>query len=140
VWKSEFVTSTYETMVAPLLTRMLTGTPFLAWTFRLFGIQVGARATLLTTDITEHDVVSIGDEAVLNRQSHPQTHLFEDRIMKIGCIDIEEGGCMKTYSHALPNSSIGARGLLGSLSLLMKAETVPAGQKWEGSPMVSARW
>jgi hypothetical protein len=85
-------------------------------------------------------VVSIGDEAVLNRQSHPQSHLFEDHVMKIGRIDIEEGGCMKTYSHALPNSSIGARGLLGSLSLLMKAETVPAGEKWEGNPVASARW
>jgi non-ribosomal peptide synthetase-like protein len=127
-------------MVAPLLTKMLVGTPFLAWTFRLFGIQVGARATLLTTDITEHDVVSIGNEAVLNRSASPQTHLFEDRVMKIGRIDIEDGGCMKTYSHALPNSSIGARGLLGSLSLLMKGEAVPAGEKWEGSPMTSARW
>jgi non-ribosomal peptide synthetase-like protein len=127
-------------MVTPLLTNMLTGTPFLAWTFRLFGVHIGARATILTTDITEYDMVSIGDEAVLNRQSHPQTHLFEDRIMKIGRVDIEEGGCMKSYSHALPNSSIEARGQLGSLSLLMKAETVPAGEKWEGNPTASAKW
>lgn len=127
-------------MVAPLLTKMLAGTPFLAWTFRLFGTHVGARATLLTTDITEHDVVSIGEEAVLNRSASPQTHLFEDRVMKIGRIEIEDGACMKTYSHALPNSSVGVKGMLGSLSLLMKGEAVPSGEKWEGSPMAFARW
>jgi hypothetical protein len=85
-------------------------------------------------------MVSIGNEAVLNQQSHPQTHLFEDRVMKIGRIDIEDGECMKIYSHALPNSRIEAHGLLGSLSLLMKAEIVPAGEKWEGNPMASTRW
>jgi hypothetical protein len=43
------------------------------------------------TDITEFDVVSIGNEAVLNRRSLPQPHLFEDRIIKIGRVYIEEG-------------------------------------------------
>ncbi|TLD36704.1 Non-ribosomal peptide synthetase C-terminal [Venturia nashicola] len=140
VWRSEFITSCYETLCVPLLTKMLCGTPFLAWTFRLFGTHVGARATLLTTDITEHDVVSIGDEAVLNRSASPQTHLFEDRVMKIGRIEIGDGAAMKTYSHALPHSVVGAGGMLGSLSLLMKGEVVPAGEKWEGSPMAFARW
>ncbi|KAE9987542.1 hypothetical protein EG327_003786 [Venturia inaequalis] len=140
VWRSEFVTSCYETLCVPLLTKMLAGTPFLAWTFRLFGTRVGARATLLTTDITEHDVVSIGTEAVLNRSASPQTHLFEDRVMKIGRIEVGDGAVMKTYSHALPHSCVGAGGMLGSLSLLMKGEAVPAGEKWEGSPMAFARW
>lgn len=107
-----------------------------------FRIPVRARATLLTTEITEHDIVSICDEPVLNRSASasPQTHLFENRAMKFGRFDIEDGECMKTYSHALPNSCVGARDLLGSLSLLMKGEAVPAGEKWEGSPRASARW
>lgn len=139
VWKSEFVTSTYETIASPLLTQMLLGTPFLAWAFWLLGVQVGSRTTLLSVDITEYDMVSIGDEAVINRHSHPQTHLFEDRVMKIGRVDIGEGACMKTYAHALPNSSIGAQSQLGSLSLVMKGETVPSGETWEGDPIAPAR-
>jgi non-ribosomal peptide synthetase-like protein len=87
VWKSEFVTSTYETLAAPLLTDMLTGTPLLAWVFRLLGVQVGARTTLLSNDITEYDMVSIGDDAVINRLAGPQTHLFEDRVMKTGRVE-----------------------------------------------------
>jgi non-ribosomal peptide synthetase-like protein len=114
---------------------MLTGTPLLAWVFRLLGVQVGARTTLLSNDITEYDMVSIGDEAVINRHAGPQTHLFEDRVMKIGRVDIEARGCMKAYSICLPNSRIAACGQLGSLSLLMKGETVPFSEAWEGAPI-----
>jgi non-ribosomal peptide synthetase-like protein len=106
VWKSEFVTATYEAMTEPLLTDLLTGTVYLSWVFRLFGVQIGKRAVLLSTDITEYDMVKIGDEAVINRHAGPQTHLFEDRVMKIGRVDIEARGCMKAYSICLPNSRI----------------------------------
>ncbi|KAH8895711.1 Non-ribosomal peptide synthetase C-terminal [Thozetella sp. PMI_491] len=139
VWKSEFVTATYETLVAPLLANMLTGTPFIAMVFRLFGVQVGQRTTLLTHDITEYDMVSLGDEAVLNRHCGPQTHLFEDRIMKIGRVEVEARGCMKTYSIGLPNSRVAAGAEVGCLSLVMKGETVPAGEAWEGAPIVPRR-
>jgi non-ribosomal peptide synthetase-like protein len=90
---------------------------------------------LLSEDITEFDMVSIGDEAVINRHAGPQTHLFEDRVMKVGRIDIEKRGVMKSYSVALPGSRIGEGGQLGSLSLVMKGETVPSGEAWEGAPI-----
>ncbi|TVY21131.1 Linear gramicidin synthase subunit B, partial [Lachnellula arida] len=139
VWASEFVTATYETLAGPLLTEMLTGTPFLTCAFRLLGVQVGSRTTLLSSDITEYDMVSFGDEAVINRQAGPQTHLFEDRVMKIGRVDIEARGCVKAYSICLPNSRIAAGGQLGCLSLVMKGETVPAGEAWEGAPIAPRR-
>ena len=41
-----------------------------------------------TTDITEFDCVRIGDHSELNALSCPQTHLFEDRVMKIDHVDI----------------------------------------------------
>jgi non-ribosomal peptide synthetase-like protein len=139
VWKSEFVTATYETLTGPLLTDMLLGTPFLAWVFRLLGVQVGTRVTLLSNDITEHDMVSVGDEAVINRHAGPQTHLFEDRVMKIGRIDIEARGCMKAYAICLPNSRVGEGSQVGCLSLVMKGETVSAGEAWEGAPIAPRR-
>jgi hypothetical protein len=69
----------------------------------------------------------------------PQTHLFEDRVMKIGRVDIEARGCMKAYSICLPNSRIVACGQLGCLSLVMKGETVPAQEAWEGAPIAPRR-
>jgi hypothetical protein len=113
--------------------------PFLAWVFRLLGVQMGARTTLLSNDITERDMVTIGDEAVINRHAGPQTHLFEDRVMKIGRIDVEAHGCMKAYSICLPNSRIAAYGQLGCLSLVMKGETVPDKEAWEGAQIAPRR-
>lgn len=139
VWKSEFITSTYETLTVPLFLEMLTGTPYLAFFLRLLGAKVGSRATLLSHDITEFDMVSIGDEAVLNMHAAAQTHLFEDRVMKVGRVDIEANACCKPYSVCLPNSRIAEGGQLGCLSLLMKGETVPADETWEGAPIAPVR-
>lgn len=83
--------------------------------------------------------MSIGDEAVINRFSATQTHLFEDRVMKIGRVDLEARACLKTYAIGLPNSSVGEGAQLGSLSLVMKGETVPAGEAWEGAPIAPRR-
>lgn len=139
VWKSEFVTSTYETLTVPLLLEMLTGTPYLAFFLRLLGVQVGSRVTLLSHDVTEFDMVRIGDEAVVNMHAAGQTHLFEDRVMKVGWVDIEANSCCKPYSICLPNSRIAEGGQLECLSLLMKGEVVPANERWEGAPIAPVR-
>lgn len=111
----------------------------MAWPFRAMGVQIGHRKMLLSNEITEYDMVSIGDEALLNRHAGPQTHLFEDRTMKVGRVNIEERACMKAYSVCLPGSRIGAGGQLGSLSLVMKGETVPFREAWEGAPIAPRR-
>jgi non-ribosomal peptide synthetase-like protein len=136
VWLSEAVTSTWETITEPLLASLLVGTPYLAWCFRLMGANVGARVTLLSSDITEYDCVTIGDEAIVNQSCGAQTHLFEDRVMKVGQVTMGRRSCAKPYSICLPGSSISDGAQLGSLSLLMKGECLPEYTAWEGAPVV----
>jgi non-ribosomal peptide synthetase-like protein len=136
VWLSEAVTSTWETITEPLLASLLVGTPYLAWCFRLMGANVGARVTLLSSDITEYDCVTIGDEAIINQSCGAQTHLFEDRVMKVGQVTMGRRSCAKPYSICLPGSSISDGAQLGSLSLLMKGERLPEYTAWEGAPVV----
>ena len=136
VWLSEAVTSTWETITEPLLASLLVGTPYLAWCFRLMGANVGARVTLLSSDITEYDCVTIGDEAIVNQSCGAQTHLFEDRVMKVGQVTMGRRSCAKPYSICLPGSSISGGAQLGSLSLLMKGESLPEYTAWEGAPVV----
>lgn len=139
VWLSEAVTSTWETITEPLLASLLVGTPYLAWCFRLMGAEVGSRVTLLSSDITEYDCVAIGDEAVINHSCGAQTHLFEDRIMKVGRVTLGRRACAKPYSICLPGSSISDGAQLGCLSLLMKGECLPKDTAWEGAPVVPRR-
>jgi non-ribosomal peptide synthetase-like protein len=136
VWLSEAVTSTWETLTEPLLASQLVGTPYLAMCFRLMGASVGSRVTLFSSDITEYDCVTFGDECIVNKMCGAQTHLFEDRVMKIGNVSVGRRACLKTFSVCLPGSRVEDGAQLGSLSLLMKGEVLPQGTAWEGAPVV----
>lgn len=135
VWISEAVTSTYETLTEPLLANLLVGTPYLAMLFRSLGVRIGSRVTLLASDITEYDCVTIGDEAMIGERCGAQTHLFEDRVMKIGKVVFGKRACAKAYSVCLPGSEVGEGAQLGGLSCVMKGERLPEGTAWEGAPV-----
>jgi non-ribosomal peptide synthetase-like protein len=134
VWRSELVTSTYENLAVPLLLQPLRGTPWLNVYLRLMGCRVGKRVFCDTTDITEHDLVSIGDDAALNENAGLQTHLFEDRIMKVSAIDVRERATVGSLAITLYDTVIETEAQLGDLSVLMKGERLPANTVWEGSP------
>ena len=134
VWLTEAVTAIYEGLPVPLLLRHLRGTPFLPASLRLFGARIGRRVWLDTTDLTEFDLVTIGDEAELSQHSGPQTHLFEDRVMKVGPVTLGARSAMGFNSIVLPGGRLDDDAHLGALSLVMKGETIPAGTRWAGSP------
>ncbi len=134
VWRSELVTSTYEELAVPYLAEHLKGTPFLPWYWRLLGASFGRRVYADTTDITEFDVVSVGDDASLNNECGLQTHLFEDRVMKISTVDIGPRCAVGGLAITLYDSRMEADSSLDDLSMLMKGETLPAGTAWRGSP------
>ncbi|MBF0491472.1 MAG: amino acid adenylation domain-containing protein [Deltaproteobacteria bacterium] len=135
VWCSEAITSTYEALTVPFLLEYLQGTPWLPLVLRLFGVRTGKRVWLNTTDITEFDVVNIGDDAALNDESGPQTHLFEDRVMKIGPVKIGARSSIGARSVVLYDSYVGEDSNLEALSLVMKGENLPAHSNWGGSPV-----
>jgi len=87
-----------------------------------------------TTDVTEFDVTRIGDDAALNADCGPQTHLFEDRVMKISTVDIGPRCVLGGGSIVLYDARMEPGSALGELSILMKGETLPPGTHWEGSP------
>lgn len=134
VWISEALTSVYESIAVPNCLEYLRGTPMLPVALRLLGVQIGRGVYLDTTDFTEFDCVSLGDECELNAWSGPQTHLFEDRIMKIGRIAIGNRVTLGTRSTVLYDTRLGDEVTIGPLSLVMKGESLPAGTGWTGSP------
>ena len=135
VWLSEAVTTFYEALSVPFLLDQLRGTMWLPMAFRLLGVKTGKRVWLNTTDITEFDMVSIGDEAMLNEDCGPQTHLFEDRIMKIGSVKIGSKTTIGSRTIILYDTIIGDHVNIGSLSLVMKGEELPDHTEWTGSPV-----
>ena len=138
VWVSEAVTILHESLAVPACLNYLRGTPMLPWAFWCLGVNVGRGTWLNTTDLTEFDCVTIGDAAELNQHSGPQTHLFEDRVMRIGEVKIGARATLGVRTTVLYDASVGAGCRLGPLTLVAKGEHTPPQTSWEGTPSAPA--
>jgi non-ribosomal peptide synthetase-like protein len=134
VWRNEFINSISENLVYPFFEFMVLGTPFAPVYFRIMGCKIGKKVFMETTEITEFDLVTIGDESALNYNCTIQTHLFEDRVMKMSHINIGKACTIGPLSVILYDTRMHDHSLLQGLSLIMKGETLPADSKWQGSP------
>lgn len=139
VWLSEGITNLYEGIAVPNFMRYLRGTPWLPLALNVLGSHIGKGVYLDTTDITEFDCVTIGDYSELNALSCPQTHLFEDRVMKVDHITIGQRVYMGPRSAVLYGAVVADNAQLGALTLVMKGEFIPAATSWKGCPAAPAR-
>jgi len=134
VWRSELVTGLYENFLVLFFLNMLIGTPFIKYPLRLLGCRIGKRACLFTTQITEFDLIHLGDDSVVNDNCTLQTHLFEDRVMKMSDVKIGEGCSVGGMAVVLYDSVMEDHSVLEPLSVLMKSETLPANTVFRGAP------
>ena len=134
VWRNELLSALHEHLAEPFLVGALSGTPFVCWYFRLLGARIGRRVYMETTDVTEFDLVHIGDEAELNADCTLQTHLFEDRVMKMSTVEIGRRCTVGAGSLVLYDTHMQDGSQLDDLSLLMKGEVLPPGTSWQGVP------
>lgn len=134
VWSSEMATSIYENISLPLLLNWFTGSPIFNFFMRLYGCRIGKRVYCDTTYITEFDLVHIAADAALAENVSLQTHLFEDRIMKLSHVRIGADATVGQRAVVLYDTDLEARSVLAPLSLVMKSETLPASTVWQGIP------
>ncbi|SNS87866.1 non-ribosomal peptide synthetase terminal domain of unknown function [Noviherbaspirillum humi] len=139
VWLSEAVTNLYEGVAVPNFLRYLRGTPWLPVALNALGARIGRGVYLNTTNMTEFDCVHIGDHSEINALACPQTHLFEDRVMKIDHVRIGSRVTMGARSSALYGAVIEDGARIGALTLVMKGECIPARTSWRGLPAAPAR-
>lgn len=138
VWLSEAATNLYEGIAVPNFMHYLRGTPWLPIAFNLLGTRIGRGVYMDTTDITEFDCVRIGDHSELNAQCCPQTHLFEDRVMKIHHVQIGARVNVGPRSIVLYGATVNDGAQLGPLTLVMKGESIPPASRWSGNPAAPA--
>ena len=134
VRRTELVTGLYENVVVPALLLFLIGTPFAALVFRLLGAKVGRRCYIETTFMTEFDLVSIGNDCCIGMACSLQTHLFEDRVMKMSKVKLGDACSIGPRAVILYDSVLEDRVRLDALSLVMKGETLPSDSSWSGAP------
>ena len=132
--KTEMVAVLYGGLVGKTYIEFLRGTPFLPWVLRLYGCKIGKGCWIDLTDITEFDCVKVGDHCTLNMSGCLQTHLYEDRVMKVGRVEIGNGVSIGAYTTVLYDSKVNDYARLGPLTLVMKGEHIPPHTLWAGAP------
>lgn len=138
VWRAETYSTVLHDFGVPMFIGPLIGSPFLPALMRFLGAKIGKRAFINTTDWTETDLFTIGDDVAINWNAPLQGHLFEDRVMKIGSIHIGDRVSVGTYAIILCDATVKHDSRIGHLSLVMKGETIPANTDWIGSPAQEA--
>ncbi|WP_376986150.1 Pls/PosA family non-ribosomal peptide synthetase [Bosea sp. R86505] len=136
--RTESIAVLYSGLGGKVLFEYLRGTPFLPWFLRLFGAKFGRGVWMDMTDITEFDCVTVGDFCQINAHSALQTHLYEDRVMKVGRVHLGKGVCVGAAATVLYDTRVGDFAQIGLLTVIMKGENLPAHTCWEGAPAVPA--
>eukprot|EP01037_Dinobryon_pediforme_P008948 gene8948-9027_t len=132
--RTESVAVIYAGLANKVLLEHLHGTPMLPWILRLFGMKFGQGVYLDTVDFTEFDCVNVGSFVSINSGAALQTHLYEDRVMKIGRVLVQDGVTVGPGSTVLYDSNVGKWARLGPLTVVMKGESIPANTEWCGAP------
>jgi non-ribosomal peptide synthetase-like protein len=87
-----------------------------------------------SVDITEFDCIEVGDYTAINFDGDMQTHLYEDRVMKIGRVRLGVGVTVGSGTTVLYDTKIGDYARLGPLTIVMKGEEIPPRSHWQGAP------
>ncbi|ORX89509.1 acetyl-CoA synthetase-like protein [Basidiobolus meristosporus CBS 931.73] len=156
VWRTELITALQEGIANRQLLQNLRGTPLVCFWFRMLGSQIGDRVWMDTLQITEADLIHIDDDVCigedtilqvdsifalsalaqdLNNRHFLQTHLFEDRIMKMDSLKIGCRSNVGSSSVILYGSTLEEGVSIGALSLVMKGERLPSHTGWNGIPL-----
>ncbi|WP_418274923.1 Pls/PosA family non-ribosomal peptide synthetase [Isoptericola jiangsuensis] len=135
VWRNELADTFTEVVAAPWFANHVTGTALLTGWLRTLGVRVGSGVWCETYWLPEGDLVRLGDGAVVGRGTVLQTHLFHDRVMSLGTVELQDGATVGPHSVVLPATRLGRTAVAGPASLVMRGEVLPAGSRWHGNPV-----
>ncbi|MFD5462910.1 Pls/PosA family non-ribosomal peptide synthetase [Kitasatospora sp. NPDC127059] len=137
VWRNELYDTFVEELAMPFGGGAMTGTPYLNLWLRSLGAKIGRGVWCETHWLPESDLVTVGAGASVNRGTVLQTHLFHDRVMRLGPVHLGAGSTTGPHSIVLLNSSLGDAATVGPASLVMRGENVPGATRWLGNPVAA---
>jgi len=82
----------------------------------------------------EFDLLHIDEHCVLNKNADLTCHTVENMVLKFAIVKYNRGATVGCNSCVMPGGSIEVGGTLRESSVLLKGETVPAGETYAGLP------
>ena len=137
VWRDELMNAAQEQLADEHLLRFAIGTPIMSMYLRAMGSKVGRGVWCETTAVTEYEMVNLGDGTAVNRGGCLMTHLFHDRLLRIGPTRLEAGATLGPTGVVLPDTHLGTGTRVFGHSVVLRGEELPAGTRWHGTPVVA---
>jgi len=137
VWRDEIVNSAQEQLAGAWLLEFALGTPLMNLYLRLMGSKVGKDVWCETLTITEFEQAELGDGCAINRHAVVETHLFHDRVMRIGPARVGRAATLGPSAATLPETEIGEGCSVAGRSVVMRGERLPDRSSWHGAPVVA---
>jgi len=137
VWRDEMMNAAQEQLADERLLRLAMGTPVMSMYLRAMGSRIGRGVWCETTAVTEHDMITLDDGAAVNRGGCLMTHLFHDRLLRIGPTHLDPGATLGPTAVVLPDTHVGAGTRVFGHSVVLRGEELPAGTRWQGTPVVA---
>jgi len=137
VWRDEMMNAAQEQLADERLLRLAMGTPVMSMYLRAMGSKIGRGVWCETTAVTEHDMITLEDGTAVNRGGCLMTHLFHDRLLRIGPTHLDPGATLGPTAVVLPDTHVGAGTRVFGHSVVLRGEELPAGTRWHGTPVVA---
>ena len=98
------------------------------------GVQIGKRVFLGSdfSQVVDPDMLNFGDNTTVVNIF--QAHSFEDRVLKIAPVYIEDESSVGEATVMLYGASVGHGSLVGEQSVIMKNESLSSARYFAGAP------
>ncbi|TFV60143.1 peptide synthetase [Geodermatophilus sp. DF01-2] len=111
------------------------GTPLYAWYLRTLGATVGRDVAVFVGQVpVATDLLTIGDGTVIRKDAVVSGYRAHDGLIELGPVTLGRDVVVGEASVVDIGTSMGDGAQLGHRSSLHGGQTVPAGQRWHGSP------
>ena len=137
VWRDEMMNAAQEQLADERMLRLAVGTPIMSMYLRAMGSKIGRGVWCETTAVTEHDMINLRDGTAVNRGGCLMTHLFHDRLLRIGPTRLDPGATLGPTAVVLPDTHVGTDTRVFGHSVVLRGEELPPGSRWHGTPVVA---
>ena len=114
---------------------LFVGSPLYALYLRALGAKVGRGAVILSRNVPVcTDLLSIGDGAVIRKDSFFNGYRAHDGVIQTGAVSLGKDALVGEMTVLDIWTSLGDGAQLGHSSSLHAGQAVPDGERWHGSP------
>ncbi|MFH0784194.1 MAG: amino acid adenylation domain-containing protein [Pseudomonadota bacterium] len=137
-WSLPFITWEFMNRLmifgVAILFKHVRGSALASVIVRCFGAKIGSNVFYDTMPPCEMDLISIGDNVILQEDSFIIAHVVDNGYLQHGPVTIEAGCSINVFTIILPGAIMRASSTLEPLSLLLKGEIITENTVWHGNP------